>query len=140
MPGGGLRRFSRPLDPKPLTSTQEQSMSSRSSAVMVCIAAALVAALAVLSFQASTTLEEKTISVVSKERITKISKDSSTIESYVYSPDETYVVEDSFWNGHFTAMTVYATLKEGAECRVTLSGWRVGFLSMFQNIIKAECP
>lgn len=97
-----------------------------------------------VSFKIATHIEHAEIAVVSKERLLKISsssegKQSSEWRNFVYTADETYVVEDSMWNWHFTSGTVYARIQEGKRCRVTLSGYRVGFLSMFQNIIAANC-
>jgi hypothetical protein len=97
-----------------------------------------------LSYKIQTHIETATIEVVSKERLLNLKTDSdgkssSTWTNFVYAKDETYVVEDSFWNWHFTARTVYAKLQEGAKCDVTLSGYRLGFLSMHQNIIAADC-
>lgn len=89
-------------------------------------------------------LEETTIHVVSKERLLEVSsndgKSSSSYKNFVYTDDEAYVVDDSFWNWHFRAGTVYAKIPNGpSTCKVTLSGFRSGFFSMYQNIIAAEC-
>jgi hypothetical protein len=96
------------------------------------------------SYLFETHLEDRVIAVVSKERLMSISTNnkggtSSSWTSFVYSSDETYVVADSLWNWHFRARTVYAQIKEGASCHVTLSGYRWGFLSTHQNIIAANC-
>lgn len=109
--------------------------------------ALLIAAIGAICFggyKIQTHLEETTIKVVSKERLLSVKTDSdgkssSKYQNFVYSESETYVVEDSLWNWHFTAGTVYARVKQGAECKVTLSGYRFGLLSMYQNIISAEC-
>ncbi len=89
-------------------------------------------------------IEHKSIFVESKERLLRISSDkdgnsSSTYQNFVYASDETYVVADSVFNGHFRAGTVYAQIREKANCQVTLSGYRIGFLSLYQNIIAAAC-
>ena len=89
-------------------------------------------------------IEYKDIHVASKERLLKVETDSdgkstTSYKNFVYSTDETYIVEDSFWNWHFTAGTVYARIQPNQTCRVKLAGYRIGFFSMYQNIIAAEC-
>ena len=115
--------------------------------MQVAIAAAVIA-FAILGTGAScavaTHLEETEIEVVSKERLLQLSSSSdggtsSSLRNFVYTADESYVVEDSLWNGHFRAGTVYARIREGQRCKVTLSGYRFGFFSMYQNIIAADC-
>lgn len=96
------------------------------------------------SFAIQRTIEHKTIEVQSKERLMSISttdegKSKTSYQNFVYSDDETYVVQDSFWNWHFRAATVYAKIPDKGICEVTLSGVRWGFLSMYQNIIVANC-
>ncbi|MHC2481313.1 hypothetical protein [Rhizobium leguminosarum] len=104
----------------------------------------LVAAGLYAGYNNSRHIEHQTIFVESKERLLRISSDkdgnsSSSYRNFVYASDETYVVEDSIFNGHFRAGTVYAQIKEKATCQVTLSGYRIGFLSLYQNIIAATC-
>lgn len=105
--------------------------------------ALLFGAVGFASYTIATHLERKTITVQSKERLMQVSttdgKTTTTYRNFVYASDETYAVQDSLWNGHFMSATVYAKMREGATCDVLLSGYRVGFLSMFQNIIEAEC-
>jgi hypothetical protein len=89
-------------------------------------------------------VEQKRIYVGSKERLLRLStdKDGNTTSSYqnfVYATDETYVVQDSLWNGHFRAGTVYAQVRERAQCDVTVVGYRIGFFSLYQNIIAVQC-
>lgn len=104
----------------------------------------IVAISVVSSYMIQTHIEYATIKVEGKERLLNVSSDSegktsSKWENFVYTGDETYVVQDSFWNWHFRARTVYANIKEGSNCEVTLSGYRWGFLSMHKNIIEAKC-
>lgn len=104
----------------------------------------LFAALGVLSYSIQTHTEKLSIHVTNKERLLKVDtdKDGSTSTSYknfVYTDDETYVIEDSFWNWHFRAGTVYAKIHPNQTCDVVVAGYRVGFFSMYQNIIEAEC-
>lgn len=104
----------------------------------------LFGALIYATYANASHIEHKTIYVESKERLLRISTDkdggtSSSYQNFVYASDETYVVQDSLWNGHFRAGTVYAKVREHSTCAVTLSGYRVGFLSLYQNIIAIQC-
>lgn len=97
-----------------------------------------------LSVASSLHIEKATINVVSKERLQKITSDSdgkitSRQEYWVYSDEDTYRVADSFIQWRFYSGQVYAEVKEGATCDVTLQGYRIGFLSMMQNIIEVDC-
>jgi hypothetical protein len=96
-----------------------------------------------VSYAVQTHTEVRTIHVVSKERLLQVDTDkdgsSSSYKNFVYTDNEAYVVQDSLWNGHFTAGTVYAQIHANSNCLVTLAGYRFGFLSMYQNIIAAKC-
>ena len=111
-------------------------------AVMI---AGFIALFAVPSYMINSKIETATIQVVSKERLMKVGTDGegkskTSYQNFVYTTDEAYVVEDSIWNWHFRAGTVYAKIPDGeATCDVTLSGMRMGFFSMYQNIIEANC-
>lgn len=96
------------------------------------------------SYTVSRHTEEATITVRSKERLLRVSSNSdggstSSYQNFVYTDDEAYTVQDNLWVGHFNARTVWAKIHEGATCKVTLSGYRIGWLSMSQNIIAADC-
>lgn len=117
---------------------------STTSAVAIFGVVGLLVAGGIASCSIQTHIEKTEIAVASKERLLTISNDgegksSSKYRNFVYSDTETYVVEDSLWNWHFTSATVYARIKDGSRCKVTLAGYRFGFFSMFQNIIEAEC-
>lgn len=106
--------------------------------------ALLLAGMGTGSYLIASHTEEAMIDVVSKERLMEVSshKDTGTRTTYrnfVYTRGEAYVVEDSLWNGHFSSATVYAKIQPNQRCAVVLSGYRLGFFSMFQNIIEAGC-
>lgn len=107
-------------------------------AVTACIGGATFA-----SYKIQTHLVEATITLESKERLMSVSSadgnTSTDFKNFVYTADEVYGVRDSFWNWHFRAMTVYASLPDSGECDVILSGYRWGYLSTTQNIISATC-
>tara|TARA_R110000782_G_scaffold184799_1_gene275127 strand:- start:1971 stop:2318 length:348 start_codon:yes stop_codon:yes gene_type:complete len=112
--------------------------------IVIAIGVVLIGSGALLSYNINTKTEVTTLEVVNKERLLQVSSSdgnsSSSYKNFVYTQDESYIVKDSFWNMHFRSGTVYAKIPDnGGSCDVTLVGMRVGFFSMYQNIIKAEC-
>lgn len=108
------------------------------------LAAVLILGAAAFSISSALHLEAATINVITKERLQSIGtnsegKVSSTQEFWVYTDQDSYRVQDSLLQWHFYSGKVYAQVKEGATCDVTLQGYRIGFLSMMQNIIEVEC-
>lgn len=105
--------------------------------------ALLCGAMAGFGYWNQTHITTVTATVTGKERITEISgsdgETKTVVKNYVYTDLDTYRVKDSFWNGHFRAATVYASIPEKGTCELTLSGHRSGFLSLQQNIIAADC-
>ena len=113
--------------------------------IMALFVVAFFGILALPSYFIQTNIEYTTIDVVNKERLLSVSSDSegksrSEYKNFVYTADESYIVKDSLWNWHFRAGTVFAQIPDGkSTCEVTLSGYRWGFVSMYQNIIEADC-
>jgi hypothetical protein len=105
--------------------------------------AGFLAAIVAVSVSSALHVIEGRIFIVSKERLLRVEttdgRTSSTQEYWVTGRDDLYRVEDSLLHWHFYSGQVYASLAEGRECDVTLQGYRVGFLSMFQNTLAADC-
>ena len=86
---------------------------------------------------------EYTITVTDKERIYEGSGDISSSKYLVFGDDEngnSLVFEntDCFIRGKWNSSNIQGQLKEGNTYKVTVVGYRVSFLSMYQNIIKIE--
>lgn len=75
------------------------------------------------------------ITVMSKERIVK--GDSS---KYLVWADngEVYANEDSFFFWKWNSSDLYGKLEKGKRYRITKCGWRVRFLSMYENMIDVQ--
>jgi hypothetical protein len=119
-------------------------LSDRTVVGVFALSCAMVVAGVLWSVTLQRTVEDTTLLVTGKERITTVSgTDGNTntkIKNFVYTDDEVYTVADSFWNWHFRAGTIWARIPEGrSTCQVTLSGKRMGFLSVSRNIIAADC-
>jgi len=82
------------------------------------------------------TVDEVTITVSDKERVVK--KTGDAVESYylVFCEDETFKNDDALLHGKFRSSDIQGKLKVGETYKVKVFGWRVGFLSMYRNIVK----
>jgi transketolase N-terminal domain/subunit len=82
------------------------------------------------------TVEEVTITVTDKERVVKSSGDN--VESYylVFCEEEIFKNDDALLHGKFRSSDIQGKLKVGETYKVKVFGWRVGFLSMYRNIVK----
>lgn len=86
---------------------------------------------------------EYTITVTDKERIYSGSGDTSSSKYLVFGDDEngnSFVFEntDTLLRGKWDSSNIQGQLKEGNTYKITVVGYRVPFLSMYQNIIKVE--
>ena len=92
------------------------------------------------SYYVSSVKEVMTVDTTGKERRMKVQDGNTTYDNFVYTDQGVFVVQDSFWNLHFTSSSVWNDIpNEPATCDIVAVGLRVGFFSMFQNIISAEC-
>lgn len=82
---------------------------------------------------------EYVVTVTDKERVVK----DNTSKYLVFAEDEqgnVFVFEntDTILRGKFDSSNIQGQLKEGNKYTITVVGYRVPFLSMYQNIIKVE--
>lgn len=83
------------------------------------------------------------ITVTDKERIYEGNGDSSSSKYLVFCDDEngnSIVFEntDCFIRGKWNSSNIQGQLKEGNTYKITVVGYRIPFLSMYQNIIGVE--
>ena len=81
------------------------------------------------------TAREVTITVTDKERIIEKGEDGGSYY-LVFTEDDAYKNEDALFYGKFKSSSLQAKLKEGETYQVKVYGWRIGFLSMYPNIVK----
>ena len=84
-----------------------------------------------------------TVTITDKERIVEHSGESISSKYLVFADGEngeSYVFEntDCFIRGKWNSSNIQGQLKEGNTYTVTVVGYRVPFLSMYQNIIEVE--
>jgi hypothetical protein len=79
-----------------------------------------------------------TAKVEGKERITESSGDK--IESFylVYTDKGTLKLEDDLFRGNFYSSDVYGKLKQDSTYTFKTSGYRIGFVSSYPNIIEVK--
>ena len=80
-----------------------------------------------------------TVKVTGKERITE-SNGNNGVHSYylIYSDSGTYKLEDDIFYGNFNSSDWYGRINEGETYTFYLIGYRIGWLSSYQNIVKME--
>lgn len=80
-----------------------------------------------------------TVKVTGKERITE-SDGNKGVQSYylIYSDSGTYKLEDELFYGNFNSSDWYGRIHVGKTYNFDLIGYRIGWLSSYQNIVKME--
>ena len=79
-----------------------------------------------------------TAKVEGKERITE--QNGKTIDSYylVYTDKGTLKLEDDLFRGNFYSSDEYGKLRQDSTYTFKTSGYRIGFLSSYPNIIEVK--
>jgi hypothetical protein len=82
--------------------------------------------------------ETLTAKVSGKERITQKSGDN--IKSYylVYTDHGTLKLEDDIFRGNWRSSDVYGSLRTDSTYTFKVSGYRIGFISSYPNIIEVK--
>lgn len=78
--------------------------------------------------------ENKTIHVNSKGIFAK----GKSSKYLLYCDDTTYEISDSYLYHRWDSSDWYGRVKEGSTYNVTVQGYRVPFLSWYQNVVKME--
>lgn len=80
---------------------------------------------------------EQTIEITVKDKYVKRSGDE---DLYLVAGDngETYKIEDLLWKGKFNSTDLYNQLTVGEKYKITVTGIRLQYFSMYKNINKVE--
>ncbi len=80
---------------------------------------------------------EETIEITVKDKYIKRSGDD---DLYLIAGDngETYKIEDLLWKGKFNSTDLYNQLTVGEKYKITVTGIRLQYFSMYKNINKIE--
>lgn len=76
-------------------------------------------------------VDEKQIEITVSDKYTKGDEGRYFI---VDNNDNAYIIKDLFFKGKFNSTDIYNKLKVGCTYKVKVSGIRIHFLSMYQNI------
>jgi hypothetical protein len=77
--------------------------------------------------------------VTGKERVTQMSgKDNFKSFYLVYTDHGTVKLEDDLFRGNLNSSDVYGSLKEDSTYTFKISGYRIGLLNMYPNIIEVK--
>jgi len=79
--------------------------------------------------------EDRTIIVTEKERVTQNTEDGVTSKYLVFTNDRTYEVVDTYSFMRFNSSDIYGRLRQNHKYKVKVAGWRMPFLSWYENII-----
>lgn len=123
-----------------------ESLAGMKGIIAIVIIAVLVIGIDIKMFNFND--KEYIVTVTDKDRITESKKDSDgnkeTTSKYIVYGDgengESLVFEntDCFIRFKFNSSNIQGQLKEGHTYKLTVIGYRVPFLSWYENIIKVE--
>ena len=77
-----------------------------------------------------------TASVTDKERIVEMSEGTSASYYLIYTDKGTYKLEDNLFYGNFRSSDWYGKIKRDSTYTFDLIGYRIGFSSTYQEIVK----
>lgn len=80
--------------------------------------------------------------------VTRLTEDSYTVtvadkypkgqDYLVFTDKGTFKVSDSTWYLRFNSSDVWGTIKPNSTYKITATGFRIGLLSWYENIVKME--
>lgn len=77
--------------------------------------------------------------VIEKERVVTGSGDNIQSRYLIFTEQEVFENTDSMLYLKFNSSDIYGRIKRGDVCSFQVYGWRVPFLSMYRNIVSADC-
>lgn len=77
--------------------------------------------------------------VLDKERVTNSYGKDAQSKFLVFTDVETFENTDSIWALKWNSSDIYGRIERNATCRFEVVGFRVPFLSMYRNILSADC-
>lgn len=82
---------------------------------------------------------EREVTCTVNEKWTKRGSGKNSKDVYLVScGNEVYKIEDLLWKGKFDSSNIYANLKVGKKYKLTVTGYRFGYFSSYQNINEYE--
>jgi uncharacterized protein YycO len=106
-------------------------------ALIILVAAIIIGGI-IFEIKSYTTVNIVTAKVEGKERITQQSGKTITSFYVVYTDKGTFKLEDDMLRGNFYSSDVYGKLKQDSTYTFKTSGYRIGFMSSYPNIIEVK--
>ncbi len=105
--------------------------------VIIGIIGGLIFGICYWSFNWNYGNEQQVTCIVKEKWIKRAS--SKEIEKYLVAcGDEVYQITDLFYKGKFNSSNIYARLEKGKKYKLTVTGYRNGYFSSYQNINEVE--
>ena len=74
-----------------------------------------------------------------KERVVTGAGTAQESKYLIFTDVETFENTDSLLALKFNSSDVYGSMKQGSTCELHVTGFRIPFLSMYRNILEAQC-
>ena len=100
--------------------------------------AALIITAIYFNVKAYNHVETHKVKVEGKERITEQSGKTITSFYVFYTDKGTFKLEDDMLRGNYYSSDVYGKLKQDSTYTIKTSGYRIGFMSSYPNIIEVK--
>ncbi len=100
----------------------------------VVIFIGIIVAISFLGFQIEYGNEREVICTVNEKWIKRASGEDKKDMYLVSCGDEVYKITDLFFKGKFDSSNIYANLKVDKKYKLTVTGYRFGYFSSYQNI------
>lgn len=85
------------------------------------------------------TTDIRNAEILKAERVTTGSGDSMRSKYLVFTDKGVFENTDTIFYGKWNSSDFYARMNMGDVCNFTVTGWRVPFLSWYQNIVEMDC-
>ena len=105
--------------------------------IIILVVAIIIGSIA-FSISSYNNVETVTAKVEGKDRITEQSGDRINSFYLVYTDKGTFKLEDDLFRGNFYSSDVYGKIKQDSTYTFKTSGYRIGFMSSYPNIIEVK--
>jgi hypothetical protein len=105
---------------------------------IIILVAVLIIALVAFNIKSYNNVETVTARVEGKERITEQSGEKLNSFYLVYTDKGTFKLEDDMFRGNFYSSDVYGKLRQDSTYTFKTSGYRIGYMSSYPNIIEVK--
>ena len=102
--------------------------------VLACISIIVIAILGITACSMIGYMNEQTVTCKIEDKWIKRPKGNEDEIYLVNWGGTTYKVEDLLFKGKFNSADIYGNLKEGKTYEITVTGFRLGYFSEYQNI------